>query len=762
MRSIILLGAILGLLSYAQAQTARVQVIHNAPSPTVDVYANGDLLLDDFVFRTATPFVDVPAEVEINLAVAPGNSTSADDAIASFPVTLADGGTYIVVASGLVGGDPGFDLKIFDMAKETAPAGDQVSILFFHGSPDAPAVDIVVAGAPVFDDVSFGMFGPYIDVPSDTYTISVTPADDNGAIIASYNLDVDFWAGNSLVVFASGFLGGSDPGFEPWVALSNGGTFPLEAVAPPADELAKVQIVHNAPDAAADSVDIYVGADLLLDNFAFRNATPFVEVPADTEITVSIAPKSSTSVDDAIASYDLTFEAGKRYIAIANGLLSSDPEFTVNVIDSGRESAIAPGKFDLAVFHGSPGAPAVDIAARTVGDLVTGLEYGAFSGYLSVMPQQYYLDLKAAGDPNVLATFSADVSGLAGQAGVAIASGFLGGDPGFTIILVLADGTVVELPQTAVARVQVIHNAIAPTVDIYANSDKLIDDFVFRTATPYVTVPADVEINIGVALSDSDSSADAIATFPVTFENGKDYVVVANGVVGGDPGFGLAVFDMSSELSTDPANLNLLFFHGSPDAPTVDIVTGGSPVFDNVSFGEFSGPVNVPATSYELSVTPADDNETVVAAYLADFGFWSGKSAVVFASGYLGGESPGFEPWVALSNGGTYPLEAIEPESPGLQIPQSEINQQNLKAEIFPNPVSEQINLTINLERDTRLWVEVWTLNGNVIYQQPMGMMSAGKQLVELPLTSQLSNGTYFLRVRSDLMQRTYPIVVKR
>jgi hypothetical protein len=48
------------------AQTAKIQVIHNsadAAASSVDVYLNGGLAIDDFAFRTATPFIDVPAGV---------------------------------------------------------------------------------------------------------------------------------------------------------------------------------------------------------------------------------------------------------------------------------------------------------------------------------------------------------------------------------------------------------------------------------------------------------------------------------------------------------------------------------------------------------------------------------------------------------------------------------------------------------------------------------------------------------------------------
>ncbi|MDT8325012.1 MAG: DUF4397 domain-containing protein, partial [Bacteroidota bacterium] len=76
------------------AQQARLQVIHNAADPaaaSVDIYLNGSILLDDFAFRTATPFVDVPAGVALSIGVAPGNSTGAQDIIATFTPTFDAG-----------------------------------------------------------------------------------------------------------------------------------------------------------------------------------------------------------------------------------------------------------------------------------------------------------------------------------------------------------------------------------------------------------------------------------------------------------------------------------------------------------------------------------------------------------------------------------------------------------------------------------------------------------------------------------------------
>jgi hypothetical protein len=87
-----LFAMLLALSSWAQ--NASVQIIHNSPTPgtdagpVVDIYVNGALLpeLTGVPFRAATPFLDVPASADIEVAIAVNPSTSVDDAIATFPL----------------------------------------------------------------------------------------------------------------------------------------------------------------------------------------------------------------------------------------------------------------------------------------------------------------------------------------------------------------------------------------------------------------------------------------------------------------------------------------------------------------------------------------------------------------------------------------------------------------------------------------------------------------------------------------------------
>lgn len=535
------------------AQTARLQVIHNSPAPTVDIYANGQKLLDDFAFRTATPFIDVPAGVTINVGVALGTSTSVRDTLVNFPVVLQANKRYVVVANGVVGNaQKPFTLALTDMGEESADAAANVGIAFFHGSPDAPNVDILTGGNVVFGNVAYGTFArgdrPYANVPADaTYRLSVTPAGQNNTVVATYEANLSFWAGKTAVVFASGFLGGNNVPFEPWVALSNGGTFPLKAVGTPPPP---------------------------------------------------------------------------------------------------------------------PPAP------------------------------------------------------------------------------------------TATARVQVIHNSPAPTVDVYANGAKLLDDFAFRTATPYIDVPARVDINLGVALGSSTSVRDTLVNFKVRLDSGKTYIVVANGIVGNaTKPFTLAVYDNGRETSDNANNVGIQFFHGSPDAPEVDILAGTNVIFDNISYGNFApNYINVPAANYNLAVTPGNNNSTVVARYATgDLSFWKGKTLTVFASGFLSGSSPAFEPWVALSNGGTFPLQAIrnvQNESDLMLLEKRHTEGGVSSAIIFPNPAREQVSVRFSSSIEMTKQIDIMNIMGqNIITQQ----LDAAKGINEVVIsTEKLSAGQYFIRIKDE------------
>jgi hypothetical protein len=455
-------------LNFTLAQTARIQVIHNAADPNaaaVDIYLNGTLLLDNFAFRTATPFIDAPAGVQLNIGVAPGNSSSVNDTLKNFQVTLENGNTYVAIANGVLNpasyaSNPdsrstAFTLFIKDMARESA-AGSDVDFFVLHGATDAPQVDVIARNvAKLVNDAAYGDITDYITVPPAEYILDITPGNDNSTIVASFKSDLSGIGGESAVVFASGFLipaeNQNGPSFGIFAALKDG-----TVAAFPSVKTARLQVIHNASDVAAGSVDIYLNGTLLLDNFAFRTATPFIDAPAGVELNIGVAPGNSSSVSDTLKNFPVTLENGNTYAAIANGVLNpgtyaSNPEgrstaFTLFIKDMARESA-AGSNVDFFVLHGATDAPRVDVTARNVAKLVDDAAYGDITDYISVPPAEYILDLTLADGTTLVQSYSADLSTLGGGSAVVFASGFL--TPGenqdgeaFGLFYALNDGTV--------------------------------------------------------------------------------------------------------------------------------------------------------------------------------------------------------------------------------------------------------------------------------------------------------------------------------
>ena len=76
---------------------------------------------------------------------------------------------------------------------------------------------------------------------------------------------------------------------------------------------------------------------------------------------------------------------------------------------------------------------------------------------------------------------------------------------------------------------------------------------------------------------------------------------------------------------------------------------GAGNIFPNLAFGDFQGYLYVPAADYVLALKLAGTDE-VVAMFEAPLDGLGGAAAVVFASGFLGGE-PGFGLFAALPDG---------------------------------------------------------------------------------------------------------------
>jgi len=156
----------------AQSDEANVRVIHASPdAPAVDIWVNGSVAVEGLEFGDATDWVALPAG-SYDVAVAPAGADAAD-AVIEATLDLEGGVNYNVAAVGFLA-----DITATVFTTDTADLAEgQARVQVVHASPDAPAVDIAVAGGPVLvADLSFPNASGALDVDSGTYDLEVRPA----------------------------------------------------------------------------------------------------------------------------------------------------------------------------------------------------------------------------------------------------------------------------------------------------------------------------------------------------------------------------------------------------------------------------------------------------------------------------------------------------------------------------------------------------------------------------------------------------------
>jgi len=174
-----------------------------------------------------------------------------------------------------------------------------------HGSPDAPAVDVLVDGAKVLDSVTYKVASGYLAVPSGSRNVKVNLYSTATSVI---NADVVLSKDASYTVIAVN----TAAAIEPLVLMDD--------LASPAAGNVKVRLVHGAP--SVGTVDIYVtapGANLAaatptLTDVPFKGASGYLEVPAG-DYQVRITPAGTKTV--AIDTGTLTLAAGQIRTGIA-------------------------------------------------------------------------------------------------------------------------------------------------------------------------------------------------------------------------------------------------------------------------------------------------------------------------------------------------------------------------------------------------------------------------------------------------------------
>jgi hypothetical protein len=189
----------------ADSHTATVSVLHAVPDLPVDVYANGERLIDDFQPGTLTDPLELPAG-SYDLALFPADAAdgSGDPLLSADGVSVPAGANATVVAHLTADGQPALTPFVNDVS--AVPAG-QARVTVRHTAA-APAVDVRAGGSPVIS----GLTNPNeqtLTVPAGTVSADVVLAGTDTVAIGP--ADLALAEGTTNIVYA---WGSEDAGYE--------------------------------------------------------------------------------------------------------------------------------------------------------------------------------------------------------------------------------------------------------------------------------------------------------------------------------------------------------------------------------------------------------------------------------------------------------------------------------------------------------------------------------------------------------------------
>lgn len=680
--ALLLLGS--SAVMAVSAQTARVQLLHNAAAvslDTVDVYVGGTKF-DNVPFRYATPLQTIPSgsyKINVNQR---NSADSGDQVLARFTVTLAASSSSIVMiagvdAPGAYAANP--DGKATDLRIVTLPSvgltvtdASKVALSFANGTTDAAAMTLKFrSGATLVNLAKFGDISTFSSTPANTLfgptapsLLDITDAGNNP--ITSLITSFSAYSKKSLFLFTSGF---ANP-----AANQNGAAWGLFAVdttggmAMPINTTgARLQLLNNSFDPGADSLDVWLNTIKVASNLGYAKMAPILTVPTGTyDITFSRRNSVDTSLNALSKIYGFNIATGQSYLAMATGVIDTtvyatnpqglDRTIMIKASNAYRETAVNTGQVDIAFYNGSPDAPALDVIRLGTSSLKISNDkaYGDNSfTYVSMVTGKYLVALTNSDSTRFYGTYVLNLNGMAGKAGILFTSGVFDStmNPAssrkFKVFIGYGDGTVQELVALK-SGLQIVHNSadsLYNVIDVYLNGSKVLDNLAFRKGSPFLPLTPYAPYTIAVAPQNSTSAADAFFTKNITTDSTNMYAVIAGyrdttghtNPEGRPTNYNIYTFRNAKVKSDNPKNIDLLYFHGAPDLGTTTMLgyNGAMYISKNDPYGTFH-PIysyNPALDNLDFELKNAATDTVLTKKAVGNISVRKGQAGLIFASG---------------------------------------------------------------------------------------------------------------------------------
>ncbi|MBT5217986.1 MAG: DUF4397 domain-containing protein [Woeseia sp.] len=415
------------------------------------------------------------------------------------------------------------------------PVTPTTKVQVLHGSPDAPAVNVLLNDNQILGNVDYKVGSGVLTLTEGTYSVQVDGILPSGDVTVIGPVDLNFATGMIYMIAAVNDVASIEPVVisQPDTAVSAGS--------------ARLFVLHGA--AAAPTVDVFVtapGADLTasapVGTFSFKETIGPAEVAAgDYQIRVTAAGDPSAVVFD---SGTMTLNDGDdlTVTAVPNSSGGPAPISLVALIETGSlEILDVNTPTSLQVIHASPDAPAVDIVVDG-NVLVPALAFPDATGFVETPGGVYNLAVTVAGNPGSVAIGPVDLDLAAG-----VRYSVFAVDQLATIeALILSD----DARRVATnAKVRIVHaSPTAADVDIYVTAvgadinvaDPTLENVAFKANTGFLALAAG---DYDVTVTPTGTKTAAIGPATISISDGGIYTAVARDPLPGETELGLIVLD---------------------------------------------------------------------------------------------------------------------------------------------------------------------------------------------------------------------------
>ncbi|SDJ46683.1 DUF4397 domain-containing protein [Salimicrobium halophilum] len=174
--TVVLLSSVFALEAFADnhgSDEAMVRIAHASPdAPAVDVYVNGEAVVEGAAFKDATDYLNLPAG-DHEVAIYPADANGEGDPVISTTLTIEAGMAYTVAAVGML------ENLALEVATDSMEVSDGMTkVRVGHLSPDAPTVDVgLIGGDALFSGASFPAITDYQELEAGTYDLEIRTED---------------------------------------------------------------------------------------------------------------------------------------------------------------------------------------------------------------------------------------------------------------------------------------------------------------------------------------------------------------------------------------------------------------------------------------------------------------------------------------------------------------------------------------------------------------------------------------------------------